>query len=233
MDVKKLRIDWEQIIDEYPGLSLVQEHDGFSLIGKLKFNANYKTIPIADSYDVKIILHNYPEDVPIAIETGNRILKNKDNHISSDGIMCLGNRLECHERFNHRLSNFIKDILIPFLYANSFKERYGKYPWHQLAHFSTGILEYYQEKLNLTRQEVITLFQNIRKFHQTKGHSPCLCGKTTRFRNCCRNKLEDIINDPVKSQLFYKDITEVLKALTTELKQKNFSLFFTPNHTRN
>jgi len=231
MDNKKLRTDWEQIANEYPGLCLSQEAKVFFLIGTLKFNAKYNDISIEDSYNVKIILHNYPDNVPIAIEIGNRIPKNIENHISSDGTMCLGNRLECYERFDHNLSNFMRNILIPFLYANSFKEKYGKYPWNQLAHFSLGISEYYQEKFNLTETELVTLFKNVDKFFNTKGHHQCLCGKNVKFRNCCRSKLESIINDPNKLQLFYKDIAEVLKVLTNKLKRQNFESYLSQSHS--
>lgn len=231
MDIKKLRTDWEQIVNEYPGLSLSQGAGGVSLIGTLEFNAKYNDVPIEDSYNVKITFHNYPESVPIAIEIGNRIQKSTENHISSDGTLCLGNRLECYERFDHNLSNFMRNILIPFLYANSFKEKYGKYPWCQLAHFSLGISEYYQEKFNLTETELVTLFNNVNKFFTTKGHHRCLCGKNVKFRNCCRSKLESIINDPDKLQLFCKDITEVLGLWTNKLKRQNFESFLSQSRS--
>lgn len=230
MDIKKLRTDWDSIVNEYPGLYLVQGIDDFFLQGELKFNAKYNDIEIEDSYNLKIMLHNYPKEVPIVIETGNRIPPKPENHINSNGTICLGNRLECYERFDHNLSCFIKNILIPFLYANSFKERYKKYPWKQLAHFSWGILEYYQEKFHLTEEETLTLFKNVDRFYKTKGHHQCLCGKNIRFRDCCRSKLIHIQNDPDKLQLFYLDICEVLKALNMKLKQQNFESFLSQTH---
>lgn len=223
MDIKQLKKDFSEIISDFPNLMLVLRDNCYYIEGTIDFTAFYKNYPtISDKYEIQMTLKNYPDEVPSVTEVGNRIKRDIDNHISDDGQLCLGSKLSCYEIFDKNLQSYFKNLLIPFLYANSYKEKNGHYPWKPLNHGISGVLEYYKERFSLNDQEILTLFRNIDSFYKTKGHHICLCGRQEKFRKCCREKLRPIIGNPNTYNIFKKDIESINVDLEKIRKQNDF-----------
>jgi hypothetical protein len=222
MAIKRIVAEFQQIASLYPGLKMVLRENTYWIEGKIKFNAVFGDISIEDQYDIQISLDNFPDSVPSVIESGKRINRIPDNHIDSKGVLCLGNRLECYEKCQESLVSFFDNLLIPFLYANSYKEKYKKYPWPTLNHFSAGILQYYAELFEKTELEISEFFENISILNTIKGHHQCFCGKDKKYRDCCRKHLIKIINDPKKYKIFLGDVILVKDFFSKKYKLKKF-----------
>ena len=123
----------------YPELSCRWDEDALCLkiVGNLYFKAIYHNCPkIEDCYTIRI---NVPWDFspsspPVVYELCNRIPANFHHYLG--GNLCLGVasaiRLKLLE--NCSLINFIDNLLVPYLYAYSYYERYNRMPWGNAEH---------------------------------------------------------------------------------------------------
>ncbi len=91
---------------------------------------------------------------------------------------------------------YFEELVIPFLYGQLFYDKEKRWPWDDLSHGSIGLLESYfkindssrakeclerlpRDLQNWSRiKELLLLKNNI------KGHTPCLCGKGNKIRDC-------------------------------------------------
>lgn len=210
-----LDLQINEVLSNFKGLCrgpLSSEYKILNGIIKLNHNINGHG-NIRDKYRVEIkIPANFPEQLPIVKEIGNRITKgdrpNKDEHIEDNGVLCLGTyfRMIFAISDDVSLANFVKKCVIPFFYANSYYEQNKKYPWGDLRHAGIGLVSDYLEifKLNTVKQlsYLVELLQ-MQKFKSRKMKCPC-CHR--RFRSCepysVVKKLESIVsNQSIRIQL--------------------------------
>ena len=198
----------KEVIEDFPSLILNSCKDGFAeYSGTIAFRAKYDDFEeIEDEYDVDITLPlSDTEILPSAKETGQRIPIKGENHINPDGSMCLGAPLQVRQKFrrNPTLSNFIKNLLIPFLYAISFKEKHGYMPFGELSHGSKGIFEYYKELLEIDSDYSVLEFLKIIVEDNYRGHIICPCKSGERLRNCHGPLILEIKDQQSRNQFLY------------------------------
>lgn len=163
---------------------------------------------IRDVYDLKIILQagNHSE-LPRVYETSGRIQENarqrslplSDLHINGDdsGCLCLNVDEVRYLPDGFKLEHYIPRLVVPFFFAQSYFEKHGTWPWGQWGHGVSGLLEWYlkqpqitNEKLDIFVQQALALSdgpelkRHLMKKSGIKGHHPCICGSTNKFRNC-------------------------------------------------
>lgn len=163
---------------------------------------------IRDVYDLEIILQpgSYSE-LPRVYETSGRIQQNarqrnlpiSDIHVNGDGSACLCLSVDEKRLLpdGFKLEHYIPRLVIPFFFAQSHFEKQGSWPWGQWGHGVSGLLEWYfkqpqitKEKLDIFIQQALALSdgpelkRHLMKKSGIKGHHPCICGSTNKFRNC-------------------------------------------------
>lgn len=186
------------------------------IIGHLQFNQKYKDIQLEDEYLIQILFPlNFPNRIPSVREKSGRIKSSADYHNDKEGDgFCLGvpgeiyNKIRKNPTFNY----FIAEIVVPFLYANTFHEKYNKYPWPTRAHYSKGIIEYYQDLFKFNDEKVTQNFLlNIAFFKNSiNGHNLCPCGSGKKFRECHRNEYTDLIKYHSHRNI-QKDVLQIIK----------------------
>ena len=186
------------------------------ITGNIHFYQIYKKIPLQDEYLIQILFpYDFPNTIPIVKEIENRIQDSPDYHNDNknDGL-CLGIPAEIHEKTHEHPSfkYFISEIIIPFLYANTFREKYDKYPWEPMEHHSKGVLDYYQNLFDLKDRNTTQQFLlNIAYFkNPIKGHYLCPCKSGKRFRNCHKDMYDTLIKYHSHKNI-QKDIILILK----------------------
>lgn len=214
----------------YPRLEFRGGQPPRSLVGLLDFNyvppqcpsvvtdKGLETSRIRDSYNIKV-LFDEPRPaysfLPAVKELDGRIEKSGqmygianplDMHITSQGQMCLCAPLEesTYLPDGFFLDQYISELLVPFLYGQSFFERHGVWPWGTLSHGFLGILESYADLTSSNRPvkpfEARRTLESIvksanddgaRRIKKTleadkplHGHTLCPCGSGKRFREC-------------------------------------------------
>lgn len=149
---------------------------------------------IDDDYKLKIeIPYNFPKQVPIVRETGNRISRDGNHHVNWSGIgvpdsLCLGARITALTEIAKEptINGFAKSCIDPFLYSISLK----KFVFGELAHENRGIFDDYKRMFGLVddTQVIKTLCLICKKKRlANKFTCPCGCGKKLgkcSFHNC-------------------------------------------------
>jgi hypothetical protein len=170
----------------------------YIIIGIIRFRFSYLDIEIRDEFNIKIEFpYDYPKHLPKVFDVTNRIPDGADSHNnkSSTGF-CLGTEAEIRQRiFNMTPTfiNYIRDLVIPFLYAQSYKEKYEKYPWITRSHCEEGIIEECRDYFCFSDNEQACKFLlELAKYKNTlKGHVLCPCGSKKRFKYCHRDKYQE------------------------------------------
>lgn len=184
--------------------------------GEICFNQAYKDIALQDKYKIQILFpFDYPKKIPIVSELENRIPSSADSHNNKNGDgFCLGVPGDIYAKIykNSTFKYFISEIVIPFLYANTFYEKYKKYPWPTRPHFGAGLIEYYQTLFNLKNEELTKKFLYNIAFSKeiVKGHTQCPCGSGKKFRNCHRPLYTTLITFHSHKNI-QKDVLHILK----------------------
>lgn len=168
-------------------------------------------ILIEDAYELDFCLDNIHSEVVVR-ETAGRILRTKekwkfkelaDVHMYSDGILCLcpkpEEKIRLPNGFNIR--DFIKRLVIPYLYYQSYLEKYGKEPWKSSSHGDLGLLESYMSQFStktppkdIVKQYVESLTLDLKNTivgnKRYKDENLCLCGSNRFFKNCHKEAFE-------------------------------------------
>lgn len=214
----------------YPGLNFTGGNPPRSLAGRLEFDYKPPRCPstttytgpfagrIRDSYNVEV-LFDEPRPayttLPAVKELDGRIKKSEelhgianpsDMHITPEGLMCLCAPPEESDLLPNGfvLDQYISELLVPFLYAQSFFEEHGVWPWGTRSHGFLGVLESYlymsESKKEVDPLKATETFNSLMKASSDngmkwirkalaaddppRGHAPCPCGSAKPFRTC-------------------------------------------------
>lgn len=189
---------------DQPGLRVLPSSGGaVRLEGQFAFHADFEGGPaIRDTYHLRIEVPTaFPDALPFVYELGGRIPRDLDHHVfPQSGRLCLGSTLRLHAiaRDTRGLLPFGQRAIVPYLYAASLRERTGgPYPFGELAHDRTGLLDDYAQMLNLERPEQAAqalALGAMRKRLANKRPCPCGCGQRLgvcpyrKYLNAFRNR---------------------------------------------
>ncbi len=210
-----------EVLETYPGLAIRPRDDrALILAGELRFRAKFEAHEaIADVYKIGMrVPDEFPRKAPTVRERGGRIPS--DYHTNLDGTLCLGSsigvRLALHDQ--PTLPGFIKNCLLPFLYARSYYERHGRMPFGALAHGGEGLFHDYMNRFRVNTPEaclgMLTLLSMKR---QIANKEPCPCGSGRRVGQC-----HNRILNPLRSQLGRRWCRREYAALASKVSQRSW-----------
>ncbi|MGC2745038.1 MAG: hypothetical protein WA672_17820 [Candidatus Angelobacter sp.] len=204
--------DERWLAEKYPGLVV---HDN-AIIGKLSFIATYDEninqffimrdgevdvggVVLSCEYQIRIVPRHKVtySALPAVYVDGIEIVD--DRHLSFDHSACLCSPLQEKEflfpAFN--FPKFFEELVVPFLYGQSFYSKYNRWPWPEYAHGAIGLLESFVDEQALDpdmSQNFLAVlavdkrtWPNIKaalQRDQIKGHTPCFCPKHEQIRRC-------------------------------------------------
>ena len=207
-----LRHQMAAVQSRYPGLGLGRSQTGFQAVqGKVSFSMAHRGRPIEDEFDIELrIPRDYPRSPPNVYELNERL--DDFDHLFQDGRLCLGAPVDVRSRFakEQELLFFIEELVIPFLFAFSYKDRYGEMPFGELSHGIEGILEYYADFFGTSRYDSILLLKCL-----ADGVVPpldrCPCGSGRKVKNCHGPRLSALRSHQT-AQAFEDELREVMSA---------------------
>lgn len=178
-------LETREFLRAYPGMAHRPSlGSDFILQEIFKFSTKYKNYDrIIDSYRLKInIPPKYPKELPVVKEIGNKIPHRGEYHVNNDGSLCLGSRLRLLWKIskNPTLCGFAENCLEPYLYAISYKLKFGgDLPFSELEHGSPGEMNDYADLFGLLSSEqakYALLLLGMKKRLANKKPCPCGCG---------------------------------------------------------
>ncbi len=177
----------------YPGIALRPYGESpVRLCGEFGFAAEIEgKPPLEDTYSLKIcVVDQFPRAIPLVYETGGRIPR--DFHTNPSGDLCLGSRLRLLGllRSTPTLIGFAERVLVPYLYAFTYSERFRELPFGDLAHGSQGILDDYRVLFDVGNNgAALELLRLLGLKKRVANKKPCPCGSGRRFGACHNHRL--------------------------------------------
>jgi len=165
------------------------EDDIFDEVGGVKLNGSFK-INIQERVDKRF------SDLPaLYVENIDTIM---DRHFSQiDKSACLCSPLEENEFLfpTFQFQPFLEQLVIPFLYGQLYFTNKKHWPWQDLAHGGSGLLEsYFRLSEPNKAEECVQRLSHVADWEQikralmqkseVKGHTPCFCPKKDHIRRC-------------------------------------------------
>ena len=149
-----------------------------------------------DRYAVEIVLlHDYPDSIPLVFETGGRIPHHADYHVQAKtGEVCLFLADERWEVYpsGTSLLDFLDGPFRNFFLGQSLFRRTGEWPFGEHKHAADGIRDYYAKLLGTEDLGVIVGYLECLSRAVVKGHWTCPCGSGKRLRDCHRREIEEL-----------------------------------------
>lgn len=208
--ISQTEVAWLQT--NYPNLKVNPERTEVS--GELIFAAAYDTasdtftpltlpgqmadgVIIRSSYDIHISKNKDASALPLLRIAGNKIKICPDRHFYNSGYACLCGTVEQVNFIatDYSFQEYLERLVYPFLYEQSFYDKYHKWPWGEYAHNEAGILQsyYYAGKTvehaeeclkKLRRQKKWARLSAILRGHRMTESNPCFCSDNKPIAKC-------------------------------------------------
>jgi len=198
--------------DTLPALSINPENSEVS--GELTFTATYdgeagftwlvepgQIAPgevLTATYKIRIKPGKDADDIPTLTVEDDAIEKVLDRHFYTSGNACLCGPVE-KQRFLKSGYSFIKyldQLVVPFLYEQTYFEKYRKWPWGEYAHGAAGVFQSFANSEG-TIEDVQACLQQLRKDkkwdriravlsgrERVTETSKCFCTSPDQIRRC-------------------------------------------------
>lgn len=199
--VSELQID--EILTSYPGLDF--DHKTGLLVGFIDIDED-------DRYYVEIDTRPFPSRFPRVLEVAERIPRTNDRHCNlPDGTLCFTTKPKEQILLAtaiRRLSDFISEILLPYLQNNSWYEihreyRFGTYP-HGRA---PSLFQTYLEVFEVNDGAILeTLLSRMVSGSKLSSNEECYCCNGRKFKKCgghfeCYRRAKHISHDTLAEGL--------------------------------
>lgn len=144
--------------------------------------------PIKNTYQLQIVFPaDYPKSLPTVRESEKTIPRTADYHTYGDGSFCLGSDIKLKSIvFEYpAVTDFVEKILDPFLYAVTYKVKYDIYPFGDLDHGESGLIDDYQRLFNVKgKAAVLLVLSALGKRKREANKLPCPCGCKRQIGKC-------------------------------------------------
>ena len=107
-----------------------------------------------------------------------------------------------------------------FIYTLYWFEKYNTYPFGDRKHGYKGLLDYYLNDLNLTKEhyrEIVFIIYN----NKYRGHLSCICGSGKKLRNCHGKYILPIITNSSYRNEFLYEASMILTEDGKNVKKKS------------
>lgn len=201
----------KKIFNYIDGIKLISITEQKQLIAvSFVFDANVAINGANFFIDYKVqveIPKNYPIQLPVVFETGEKQIKNFP-HINPDskGTFCLGTELDLRRKMkpDYSLSKYIS-LIADFLGTYEYYNKYKVFPYGDREHGNLGILETYKEIFNVTTNQQVANLMQIEKLKNKFRNKTCPCESGLKFKNCHWNVLASILSNPLEHAQMKKD----------------------------
>lgn len=209
---KLLETDLEEIQEIFPKLKYFIKDDLRAVRGEIDIcdcEGNYwETFKIA-----VVIPKNYPFGVPQLLELSKIIERDKDRHISEEGLCCvdMDHELLVQSKKGIKLLDFIKNQVYPFLCNQLYFDLESEYANGEYQHYFDGVRQFYSRRLRLDDPALIVkILQLVLANKVPKRNVICPCGKD-KIKKCHEKEINFLKS--VGAQKLKKDLIEFQKLI--------------------
>jgi hypothetical protein len=176
-----------QLMAEHPKLHLQLAHGRpTKVLGEVEVRSAGCLYGI---FHCEIILGNdFPNSFPKVFELSGLIPREGDRHVNPDGSLCLTvTPIEIIRAINGvEINEFFSEFLIPYLAAQIWFDRTGRWAGGEYKHGSAGIVQYFKEEMGI--KDDFKLREVLACYLDSQGRiegKRCICNSGKLFMRCC------------------------------------------------
>lgn len=157
----------------------------------------YPGLMLAGEYRVKISKNEKERRAPklYVYTDDSKWIPKRHFFDTGDGRACFAGPVEEDDLFTRGYSflEYFERFVMPFLYAQSYFDEYGKWPWPAYDHNAAGILQSFKNSSG-TKEQVLACLKRLKESKQwntvepiLRGHfdgKKCLCGSKYMMNRC-------------------------------------------------
>ena len=205
-------IETQWIAEYCPTLNINQEFSEVS--GLLEFRAIYNASDgftwlldqkqsssgeiLTNTYEIVITKPENSEELPLLKIEDDDSLVTINRHFNLNGTACLCGPVEKRNFISSGFSfvKYLERLVIPFLYEQTYYDKYGKWPWGEYGHGAIGI---FQSLINSeeAKEDIEVCLKDLRKDkywnrirailsgrERVTESSKCFCSSQEQIRSC-------------------------------------------------
>ena len=186
----------EILLEQHPLLATYESDGGLKVSGKYKICIQLAEEVFEDHFSLEIFVPaDFPKDIPTIKSTDGKIRTNNyKGHVYKNGQFCLeiDTAIVAFLHDNPSLLSFLMKYLDPFLVGFLYYQKHKLLPFGERKHGAIGLLEYYCELFDTADIEAAFSMLNFLLKDNLKGHIQCPCQSGKRYRNCHREKINNL-----------------------------------------
>lgn len=180
-----------QLGEKFPDLSVSAAGSEIRIRGSFPLTYDGKVL---DRYEIEIEWSDSDMEAPILWETGGRIPRSNERHISKDGRACplVQEEWLILPPATRTVIHYLEGPVHGYFLWQSLTEQGITPPGGQRTHGKPGLLEAYGEMVGMQGEKAVKLCLEYLSRDRIKGHWPCVCGSGARLRNCHIRHVQDL-----------------------------------------
>lgn len=141
-----------------------------------------------DSYEVSILIPNdYPDSLPVLVETSNKIERDINWHVVAWGVCCLSTQAKMFYDLEGSITllKWLDKFAHPFFANHVYRVKTGHYANEEFSHGNKGILEGWRKILQLKcNNQTFVYLQHMIGIKSRPLNQPCFCGSGKKYKRC-------------------------------------------------
>jgi ubiquitin-protein ligase len=210
----------ETLLEQQPLLSKTKVDGGVNIIGKYKICNQLEDEVFEDYFAIEIFVPDgFPDDIPAVKTTDGRIrASNYKEHVYTDGQFCLeiDTAIVVFLQDNPSLLVFLTRYLDTYLCGFLFYRKHKRLPFGERKHGISGLMDYYCELFDITDIKATFSLLTCLFKDNLKGHIQCPCQSGKRYRNCHRERINEL-----RSSRLYERYKSDFATIIAELNKQN------------
>lgn len=200
-------------LDKYPDMKLLSsDHadETLHLHGTILVYRSIDNYILRKSYIIDIFIPTESDLLPYVIDSGNQISSDY-HHYYSNGQLCLATDTDIRIRFinGFNLNEWMDEYVEPYFLSYEYFQRYGKFPFGEREHYFVGIVQTYQDHLQMNDLIKTLQIMHYIRDNSYRGHHACPCGSNVNMRKCHGQYMLPFYTDMRLRQILLSDLTTI------------------------
>lgn len=208
------------LIAEQPLLTISHANEDAIISGNYKICNQIVDEIFEDYFAIEIrVPDDFPDAIPRVKTTDRRIRANNyKEHVYPDGTFCLetDTAIATYLYDNPSLLGFLTKYLNTYLCGFLYYQKHRCLPFGEHKHGICGLMDYYCELFETSDIDIAFALLGCIVKENLKGHIQCPCKSGLRYRNCHREKINEL-----KASGLYKRYKADFYTIVAELDKQN------------
>lgn len=213
-----------ELLERQPLLDMIDAGDGIIITGRYKVCNQIEDEVFEDYFSIEISIPNgFPDAIPTVKTTDRKIrAKNYKEHVYPDGTFCLetDTAIATFLQETQSLLGFLSKYLDTYLCGFLYYRKHNKLPFGEHRHGGFGLLDYYCELFETSNVKVAFALLDCLVKRNLKGHMPCPCQSGMRYRNCHRQRINEL-KETVLFERFEADYNAIISEVNRNVENKS------------